>query len=416
MQTRVVHYLFKKVRQSREASKNKEVKTMSEAKNIHANQSLPLGPPMPIRTEDGGFRLIIAGGGTGGHIFPAIAIANAIKQIRPAAEILFVGAKGKMEMERVPQAGYTIKGIDIAGFNRSSLLKNTFLPFKLIKSFFQVRSIIKAFKPDAVVGVGGYSSFPVLRVAQQKNIPTFIHESNSFAGKSNMLLGKRATKVFVAFEGMEKFFPAEKIVITGNPVRKAIAQSTITREEAIQSFGLYAGKKTILAVGGSLGAKSINEVMAQHATDINGLNLQLIWQTGKATAKEYIERGRPFRCVWVNEFITDMDKAYAAADVVVSRSGAMSVSELCVVGKPVVFVPYPFAAEDHQTANAKRLVDKDAAIMVKDDETQSKLYGALTELVFNEEKREKFKRNISALAVRDADERIAREIVNVPIP
>ncbi len=356
-------------------------------------------------------RLIIAGGGTGGHIFPAIAIANAVKHIKPNAEILFVGANGKMEMERVPQAGYNIKGIDIAGFNRSSLLKNIALPFKLIKSFFQVRSIINAFKPTAVVGVGGYSSFPVLRLAQRKKIATYIHESNSFAGKSNMLLGKRATKVFVASDGMEKFFPAEKIVITGNPVRKAIAQSTITRDEAIEYFGLYAGKKTILAVGGSLGAKSINEVMAQHLADINQLNLQLIWQTGKATAATYVEKGQPYRCVWVREFITDMDKAYAAADIVVSRSGAMSVTELCVAGKPVVFVPYPFAAEDHQTANAKRLVDKEAAMMVKDDEAQAKLFDAITELVFNEEKQAKFRKNISALAVRDADERIAREII-----
>jgi len=362
------------------------------------------------------FRLIIAGGGTGGHIFPAIAIANAIKQLRPNAEILFVGANGKMEMDRVPQAGYKIKGIDIAGFNRSSLLKNITLPFKLINSFFQVRKIISDFKPDAVVGVGGYSSFPVLRVAQRRNIPTYIHESNSFAGKTNMLLGKNAVKVFVASEGMEKFFPAEKIVITGNPVRKAIAQSTVTREDALHFFGLHTNKKTILAVGGSLGAKSINEVMAQHVQDIQQLNLQLIWQTGKATAAAYIQRGGSRECIYVNEFITDMDKAYAAADIVVSRSGAMSVTELCVAGKPVVFVPYPFAAEDHQTENAKRLVDKDAALMIKDAEAPAKLFGAVTALAFNEEKQEKFRQNISALAVKDADMRIAREILTPSAP
>jgi len=372
---------------------------MSDSKNINQQAGAP-------------FRLVIAGGGTGGHIFPAIAIANAVKQLRPNAEILFVGAKGKMEMDRVPQAGYKIKGLDIAGFNRSSLFKNISLPFKLIKSFFLVRDIFSSFKPDAVVGVGGYSSFPVLKVAQQKGIPTYIHESNSFAGKSNILLGKKATKIFVASAGMEQFFPAEKIVITGNPVRKAIAQSTVTREEALKFFGLNDNKKTILAVGGSLGAKSINEVMAQHVGDINQLGLQLIWQTGKTTAAAYIERGRPLECIWVNEFITDMDKAYAAADVVISRSGAMSVTELCVAGKPVIFVPYPFAAEDHQTVNAQRLVDKDAAMLVKDSDAQARLFGAITDLALNETKQEKFRKNISAFAVRDADVRIAEEIVN----
>ena len=386
---------------------------MNEVKNINVQQNPTLGD----RGEDGGgIRIIIAGGGTGGHIFPAIAIANAIKLLKPNAEILFVGAKGKMEMERVPQAGYKITGIDIAGFNRSSILKNISLPYKLIKSFSQVKNIINNFKPDAVVGVGGYSSYPVLRFAQKQGIPTFIHESNSFAGKSNMLLGKRATKIFVASEGMEKFFPTEKIIVTGNPVRKSIAQSTVTREEAIKFFGLQEDKKTILAVGGSLGAKSINEVMAQHVLDINQLGLQLIWQTGKATGTAYIERGRALKCVWVNDFITDMDKAYAAADVVISRSGAMSVTELCVAGKPVVFVPYPFAAEDHQTVNAKHLVDKDAAMMVKDSDAPAKLFGMITELAFNEAKQEKFKKNISTFAVRNADVRIAEEILMAASP
>src|SRR4051812_47903627 len=325
-------------------------------------------------------RIIIAGGGTGGHIFPAIAIANALKQQQPDVELLFVGAKGKMEMERVPQAGYKIIGIDIAGFNRSSLIKNIGLPFKLIKSFFQVRKIINQFKPDAIVGVGGYSSFPVLRTAQAKGIPTFIHESNSFAGKSNMLVGKKATKIFVANEGMEKFFPAEKIMITGNPVRKSIAQSTITKEEAIKYFGLDEDKTTILAVGGSLGARSINEVIAAHIHELRSLKLQLIWQTGKATGATYIDRGRSYKNVWVNDFIQEMDKAYAAADAVISRAGAMSVAVLCVAKKPVVFVPYPLAAEDHQTVNAKYLVDREAALMVKDSEAQAKLFGTITRL------------------------------------
>jgi len=381
---------------------------MSETENINKLQASPLG-------SGGGstapFKLIIAGGGTGGHIFPAVAIANAVKQLQPNAEILFVGANGKMEMEKVPQAGYKIMGLDIAGYQRGSIIKNLSLPFKLIKSFGQVRQILNKFKPDAAVGVGGYSSFPVLKAAQQRGIPTYIHESNSFAGKSNMLLGKKAVKIFVASSGMEKFFPADKIIVTGNPVRKAIAQSTVTREEALKFFGLNEHKKTILAVGGSLGAKSINEVMAQHVVDIHQLGLQLIWQTGKATATAYIERGKALRCVWVNEFITEMDKAYAAADVVVSRSGAMSVTELCVAGKPVVFVPYPFAAEDHQTVNAQHLVDKDAALLVKDSDAPSKLFGAITGLAFNEEEQEQLKKNISVLAVRDADVRIAKEIL-----
>lgn len=364
-----------------------------------------------ISSENGKVRIILAGGGTGGHIFPAIAIANAIRQQRPGAEILFVGAKGKMEMEKVPQAGYNIQGIDIAGFDRSSLFKNITLPFKLITSFAQVKKIISAFKPDAAVGVGGYSSFPVLRHAQNKGIPTFIHESNSFAGKSNMMLGKRATKIFVASEGMEKFFPAAKIVITGNPVRRAIVNSTATRDEALRFFNLDPHKKTILAVGGSLGARSINEIMARHVAELQSLNLQLIWQTGKTTARQYIERGRPSKNVWVDDFIQEMDKAYAAADVVISRAGAMSVAELSVAKKPVVFVPYPLAAEDHQTVNAKYLVDRNAALMVKDSEVSAKLFGTITKLATDESLQDKLKTNIAKYAVANADEVIANEIL-----
>ena len=357
-------------------------------------------------------RIIVAGGGTGGHIFPAIAIANAIKQTRPDTQFLFVGAKGKMEMEKVPQAGFKIEGLDIAGFQRGSLLKNISLPYKLLKSFMQVSSIFKRFKPDAVIGVGGYSSFPVLRYAQRKGIPTFIHESNSFAGKSNILLGKNATKIFVAGEGMEKFFPADKIEITGNPVRKSIMHSTVSKSEALQFFGLEPNKKTILAVGGSLGARSINEVLAAHVSELAPLNLQLIWQTGKTTAEEYIQRGKGKPYVWVNDFIQEMDKAYAAADVVISRSGAMAVAELCIAKKAVVFVPFPFAAEDHQTANAKHLVDRNAALMVKDEEAKAKLFPSVTNLVFNDEKIKTLEHNIAALAVTDAADTIATKILN----
>src|SRR5215213_8736130 len=284
-------------------------------------------------------RIIIAGGGTGGHIFPAIAIANALKRIDTQTEVLFVGAKGKMEMEKVPQAGYSIEGLDIAGFNRSSLIKNIGLPMKLAKSFFQVKKIINQFNPDAVIGVGGYSSFPVLRYAQVKRIPTFIHESNSFAGKSNILLGKKATKVFVATDGMEKFFPAGKIVITGNPVRKAIVESAIPQTDALEFFGLHQEKKTVLAVGGSLGARSINEAIDKDLDMLLQNDLQLIWQTGKlhvATAKE---RAAGKAGVWVNDFISNMEYAYAAADLVISRAGAMAIAELCLVQKTVLFVP-----------------------------------------------------------------------------
>ncbi len=357
-------------------------------------------------------RIIIAGGGTGGHIFPAIAIANKIKKLAPGTEILFVGAKRKMEMEKVPLAGYAIEGLDIAGFNRSSLIKNISLPYKLIKSFFQVGQIFKAFKPIAVIGVGGYSSFPVLRFAQSKGIKTFIHESNSFAGKSNILLAKKATKIYVATDGMEKFFPAAKMMVTGNPVREAISSSFLTREEGIEFFNLDPNKKTILSIGGSLGAKNINEALAAHLDEFEKNNLQLIWQTGKpfvAIAKT-LAAERP--AIWVNDFIMQMEYAYAAADVVISRSGAMAVTEISVQKKAALFVPYPFAAEDHQTANAQKLVNKNAAMMVKDSEALNTLVPAIIALSKDEQKQLTFKTNISTLAITNADEVIAKNILS----
>lgn len=357
-------------------------------------------------------RIIIAGGGTGGHIFPAIAIANAIKQRVPSADILFIGARGKMEMEKVPQAGYRIEGLDIAGFNRSSLIKNIGLPFKLVRSMLQVRSIIRKFQPHAVVGVGGYSSFPVLKHAQHKGIPTFIHESNSFAGRANMMLGKAATKIFVAIDGMEKFFPDDKLVITGNPVRKSIAASTVNKEDAVQFFNLDTSKKTVLAVGGSLGARSINEALANKLDELKTHNLQLIWQTGKTNAAKYKEAGKHYTNVWVDEFIMQMEMAYAAADVVISRSGAMAVTELSVAKKPVVFVPFPYAAEDHQTVNAKALVDKNAALLISDGKAQDKLVYTAISLAENEAQQKDLRENIARLAVTNADEIIAKEILN----
>ncbi|OIR02989.1 UDP-N-acetylglucosamine transferase [mine drainage metagenome] len=314
-------------------------------------------------------------------------------------------------MEKVPQAGYKIVGIDIAGFNRSSLIKNIGLPFKLIKSFFQVREIIKSFKPVAVIGVGGYSSFPVLKYAQTKNIKTFIHESNSFAGKSNIMLAKNATMVFVATDGMKKFFPKEKIIVSGNPVRKSIADSNISRSSAINFFGLDEHKKTLFVVGGSLGAKSINDVIASHLSEIEKLNVQLIWQVGKNNSAAYLDKAKEFKNVFASEFIKEMEMAYAAADAVISRSGAMSVTELCVSDKAVVFVPFPFAAEDHQTSNAKNLVDKNAALIVKDSEAKEKLFSVATALLFDEAKQQQLKQNIKLLAVKNADEIIAKEIL-----
>jgi UDP-N-acetylglucosamine--N-acetylmuramyl-(pentapeptide) pyrophosphoryl-undecaprenol N-acetylglucosamine transferase len=356
-------------------------------------------------------KVVIAGGGTGGHIFPAVAIANAIRKRLPDADILFIGAKGKMEMEKVPQAGYRIEGLDIAGFNRSSLIKNIGLPFKLIKSFLKVRSIFSSFRPDVAIGVGGYSTFPVLKFAQQKGIPTFILESNSFAGKSNIMLGKKADKVFVATDGMEKFFPTEKIMLTGNPVRASILMQEGSREEAVKFFGLNPYAPVVLCTGGSLGAKSINEAIEAGLGKLTSTGIQLIWQTGKPFAERGKQSADGNRQVWVNDFIREMDKAFAAADVIVSRAGAMAISEICVIAKPAVFVPYPFAAEDHQTSNAMNLQNKNAGIMIRDDEAKQKLVDTVMALVNDKQRREELSRNIAPLGIRDADEVIADTIL-----
>jgi UDP-N-acetylglucosamine--N-acetylmuramyl-(pentapeptide) pyrophosphoryl-undecaprenol N-acetylglucosamine transferase len=378
---------------------------------------MPPTPTIPINEADllsftgNGKRIIIAGGGTGGHIFPAIAIANALTALQPTIKILFIGAKGKMEMEKVPQAGYAIKGIDIAGFNRTDVLKNIGLPYKLIKSYFQVRNIMADFIPDAVMGVGGYSSFPVLRYAQQKGIPTFIHESNSFAGKSNQLLGKKATKIFVATNGMEAFFPSGKIIITGNPVRKSIAQSTISKEEGVAAFALNPTKKIVLVTGGSLGAKGINEAIAANINKFIENDVQLIWQTGKPYTLQAKALAEGKENIFTNDFIAQMEKAYAAANIVVSRSGAMAIAELCVAKKPVVLVPFPFAAEDHQTVNAKNLVDKQAALMVKDKEANEQLVPTIMQFLNNPALQQQLAENIGKLAIVHADQQIATEVL-----
>jgi len=356
-------------------------------------------------------KIIVAGGGTGGHIFPAVAIANAIKALQPDTLFLFVGAKGKMEMEKVPQAGYSIEGLDIAGFNRSSLIINIFLPFKILKSFLQVHLIFKSFKPDAVIGVGGYSTYPVLKFAQQKSIPTFIHESNSFAGKTNILLGKNATQIFVATNEMDKFFPSDKIIVTGNPVRDNISQSTVLREDAIRFFGLDPNKKTVLSIGGSLGAKSINEAIENKYISLLENDIQIIWQTGKPFAEKAKRIANKESRIWTSDFIKEMDFAYAAADLIVSRSGAMSIAEIETVGKASILVPYPFAAENHQTVNAQHLVDKNAAIMIADKNAVEDLVPEIIKLLNNKIQLESLSQNIKLLIKPNADKVIAKKII-----
>ncbi len=361
-----------------------------------------------------GLRVIIAGGGTGGHIFPAVAIGHALQRLMPGTQLLFAGAKGKMEMEKVPDEGFEIIGLDIAGFNRSDIFKNISLPFKLLKTRMQAGSIIKDFKPSAIVGVGGYASFPILIAGQSMNIPTLIQEQNSFAGKSNKILGKKARAVCVAYEGMSQFFPKDKIILTGNPVRKNISEMSKSREEGREWFGLSEGGKTILVIGGSLGAKSINESIDSHLGEIMKEDVQLIWQTGKPyfetarrTAAEYSQRVKVF------DFISDMDAAYAAADMVVSRAGALAIAELCIAAKPVIFVPYPFAAEDHQTSNAMALVKHHAALIVKDNEAQSQLVEKLKMVLHDNQMQELMSQNLKTMAVKDADERIANKVIEI---
>ena len=356
-------------------------------------------------------KIIIAGGGTGGHIFPAIAVANALQKMVPSIEVLFVGAKGKMEMEKVPQAGYRIEGLDIAGFNRNQLLANWQLPFKLLKSFLQVRRIFKTFQPDAAFGVGGYSSFPVLRYAQQQGVPTFLHEANSFAGKSNLLLGKKANLIMVGTDGMEKFFGIEKLINTGNPVRREIADSTVLPEEAFEFFGLKEGKPTVLVIGGSLGARSINAAMSRGIHKLIDAGIQVIWQTGKGNLTPVSDAIRNRKEVCITEFITKMNYAYKAADVVVSRAGAIALAEICICGKPSVLVPFPLAAEDHQTVNAQLLVEQGAACMVSDKDAETTLVDTVMQLVSDKQKCLAFGAAASRMGKRNADQHIAELIL-----
>jgi UDP-N-acetylglucosamine--N-acetylmuramyl-(pentapeptide) pyrophosphoryl-undecaprenol N-acetylglucosamine transferase len=360
-------------------------------------------------------RVIISGGGTGGHIFPAVSIANAVKALRPDAKILFVGALGRMEMQRVPAAGYEIKGLPICGFDRKNLLKNFKVLYKIWKSQRMAKQIIKDFKPQVAVGVGGYASGPTLNKAAAMGIPCLIQEQNSYAGVTNKLLAKKAAKICVAYEGMERFFPAEKIILTGNPVRQTLFDTTITQEEAIKSFGLDPAKKTILLVGGSLGARTINESVLQHLDQVKGTDVQFIWQTGKYYSAEIAKRleGQNIPNLVVTDFITDMGAAYKAADLVISRAGASSISEFCLIGKPVILVPSPNVAEDHQTKNALALANRDAAIYVKDAEAPATLLELAVKTVNDEKKLKSLSENVLKLALPDSADIIAKEVIKL---
>lgn len=360
-------------------------------------------------------KVIISGGGTGGHVFPAIAIANALRRIRPDIEILFVGAEGKMEMEKVPAAGYSIEGLDIQGFDRKSILKNLILPFKMLKSLIKSRNIIKTFKADVAVGVGGYASGPLLLMANIMGIPTLIQEQNSFAGKTNISLGKKAKRICVAYDGMEKFFSKKKLLFTGNPIRRSSVDIEGKKSEAMQWFGLKENVKTVLVTGGSLGAATLNNCLIDGLEIVSESGVQFIWQCGSYYYQTLLEKtaGILPGNVKLLPFLERMDYAYAAADVIVARAGAGTISELCAVGKPCVLVPSPNVAEDHQTKNAMALVNKGAVWIVKDVEARSKLLSQILTLVNQDQICKSLSVNIKKLALLDADEVIAKEVLNL---
>ena len=361
-------------------------------------------------------RIIISGGGTGGHIFPAVSIANAIKELHPEAEILFVGAEGRMEMHRVPAAGYPIKGLPVAGFDRKNLLKNIPVLIKLFKSQRMARKIVKDFRPHAAVGVGGYASGPTLKVAGSMGIPTLLQEQNSYAGVTNKLLAKQAKKICVAYEGMERFFDKDKIILTGNPVRQGLLSPTTTREEAIASFGLDPEKRTVLILGGSLGARTINQCIINNLDKVKNSGIQFIWQTGKIyieEARAAVARAGELPMLHVTDFISDMAIAYSAADLVISRAGAGSISEFCLLQKPVILVPSPNVAEDHQTKNALALVNKNAALYVKDADAQDLLLDKAIETVNQPGLLKNLSKNIAELAFTDSANVIAKEVLKL---
>ncbi len=362
------------------------------------------------------YRIMISGGGTGGHIFPAISIANTLRKRFPSCEILFVGAEDRMEMEKVPAAGYPIVGLPVSGFDRSNKLNNIKVIGKLLKSLRLASKTIREFKPDIAIGVGGYASGPTLWMAGRQGIPTLIQEQNSYAGVTNKLLARSARKICVAYEGMEKFFPYEKLIVTGNPVRSDLEEALTKKEEAIRFFGLDPNRKTILVVGGSLGARTINQSIIAGLDALYTLeDVQVIWQTGKNYNEEALKHLKAYHGipVWCSDFITRMDYAYAAADLVISRAGAGSISELCLLKKPVILVPSPNVAEDHQTKNALALVVKNAAIMIPDAEARERLIPTALEVVRDEKQLAMLGKNIELLAQHRSAERIVDEIVNI---
>ena len=370
-----------------------------------------------MRKMSDSIRIIISGGGTGGHIFPAVSIANAIKAKRPEAQILFVGAEGRMEMQRVPAAGYDIKGLPVRGLIRPLWSpKNIGVALDYLKSIRMVKSIVKDFKPDVAVGVGGYASGATLDAAAKMGIPCLIQEQNSYAGVTNKHLASKARKICVAYEGMERFFPADKIMITGNPVRQNLIETKMSREEAVTSFGLDPKKKTILFVGGSLGARTVNESILRRLDVIRKSEVQIIWQTGKfysAKIKAQLENAEPVKNLVVTDFISDMGTAYKAADLIISRAGASSISEFCRIGKPVILVPSPNVAEDHQTKNAMSLVNKQAAMIMKDAQAPDELVDLALETVNSKEKLESLSMNIKKLALPDSANIIADEVLKL---
>jgi UDP-N-acetylglucosamine--N-acetylmuramyl-(pentapeptide) pyrophosphoryl-undecaprenol N-acetylglucosamine transferase len=356
----------------------------------------------------GNYRFILSGGGTGGHIYPAIAIANELKVRYPNAEFLFVGAKDRMEMEKVPQAGYKIEGLWISGLQRKLTLKNLMFPFKVISSLIKAANIVRNFKPHAVVGTGGFASGPLLKVASGKGIPCVLQEQNSFAGITNKLLAGKVAKICVAYDGMEKFFPKDKIVKTGNPVRGDLVSLASNKEEALSFFELQSSKTTLLVLGGSLGARRVNNLIEEKLSFFKAQGIQVVWQSGKLYYDEY--KKYDSEDIKVVAFLNRMDLAYRAADVIISRAGAGSVSELCIVGKPVIFIPSPNVAEDHQTKNANALVEKDAAILIKESDLNDKFEKVFSDLLLSESLRAKLGANIKKLALPNATKEIVNEI------
>lgn len=360
-------------------------------------------------------RIIISGGGTGGHIFPAISIANALKQLMPSAEILFVGALGRMEMERVPQAGYSIEGLPVRGFDRKNIFKNIRVVFDLLRSMIKARKIIRTFRPDVAIGVGGYASGPLLRAAAAKGIPTVLQEQNSYAGVTNKLLAKKAAVICVAYDEMERFFPASKLIKTGNPVRGDLLMMPSRAPEAYHYFGLSSEKPTLLIIGGSLGARTINHSVIAGLERLANSGVQVIWQTGKLYSVEARETSKQYHSesLVVTDFISRMDYAFSVADLVISRAGAGTISELCLLAKPVILVPSPNVAEDHQTKNAMALVNKEAALLIKDSEAREKLISTALQLIGQQEKLIQLSKNIKSLAEEDSAGRIAEQVMKL---